>query len=438
MEMRTMRKVDWTGPAGVAALVIASACGADRASSTAEPGCEPDNGGITLPDGFCATVFADLAARPRHLVVRENGDVFVAAYPPGRDSTGGGVYALRDSDGDGRADTTSRFGPEAGGSGIALAAGHLWLAMNGSILRFPVGADELSPTGQPETIVSGLPADRSHAAKSITLSADDRIFVNIGSPTNSCQEEDRRDGSKGIDPCPQLQARAGIWTFDAGRRGQTQADGERFATGIRNAVAIAVNPDNGRLFAMQHGRDQLAANWRSLFNDEQGAEKPAEELLAVDKGDDFGWPYCYYDPELGVKVLAPEYGGDGRTAGRCADKEGPLFAFPAHWAPDGLLFYRGDQFPARYREGLFIAFHGSWNRAPLSQGGYKVVFLPFNAGSPMTSFEVFADGFAGASMQPGEAAHRPVGLAQAPDGSIYVTDDAGGRVWRIFYRAARS
>jgi glucose/arabinose dehydrogenase len=433
-----MRRIHWKGVAGLAALIVATACGAEQRSSTAAMACDPDNGGITLPDGFCATVFADLPARPRHLVVRENGDVFVAAYPPGRDTTGGGVYALRDSDGDGHADSTTRFGPGPGGSGIALADGHLWLAMNGSILRFALGPEELSPAGEAETIVSGLPADRSHTAKSIALSKDGRLFVNIGSPTNSCQAEDRQDGSKGIDPCPQLENRAGIWSFDAGRTGQVQADGERFATGIRNGVAIAVNPDNGRLFAIQHGRDQLAANWRSLFNDQQSAEKPAEELFAVDQGDDFGWPYCYYDPELGMKVLAPEYGGDGHTAGRCADKEGPLFAFPAHWAPDGLLFYRGDQFPARYREGVFIAFHGSWNRAPEPQGGYKVVFLPFNAGAPLTSFEVFADGFAGAVMQPGEAEHRPVGLAQAPDGSIYVTDDTAGRVWRIVYRVPRT
>jgi glucose/arabinose dehydrogenase len=431
-----MRRLEWERVAGLAALVFVAACGTEPSSSTAVA-CEPDNGGITLPDGFCATVFADLQARPRHIAVRENGDVFVAAYPLSGDTTAGGVYALRDNDGDGHADVTTRFGPGAGGSGIALADGHLWFGMNGTILRFTLAADELSPSGEAEVIVSGLPADQSHAAKSLALSRDGRLFVTIGSPTNSCQAQDRQEGMKGMDPCPQLENRAGIWSFDAARTGQTEADGERFATGIRNAVATAVNPDNGRLFAMQHGRDQLAGNWPDVFNDQQSAEKPAEELFAVDRGDDFGWPYCYYDPELGVKVLAPEYGGDGHTAGRCADKEGPLFAFPAHWAPDGLLFYRGDQFPAHYREGVFIAFHGSWNRAPEPQGGYKVVFLPFNAGAPLTNFEVFADGFAGAVMQPGEATHRPVGLAQAPDGSIYVTDDAGGRIWRIVYQSAR-
>lgn len=422
---------------GVLSLLLLAACSPDR-GTTATVTCEPDNGGITLPDGFCATVFADLPARPRHITVRANGDVFVATYPKDRNAGGGGVYGLRDSDGDGRADSTSVFGPGAGGSGIALEGRHVWLGMDGTILRFAVSPDALTPSGAADTIVSGLPSDRSHTAKSIALGSDGRLFVNIGSPTNSCQEQDRQEQSKGIDPCPQLETRAGIWVFDANRSGQTQADGERFATGIRNAVAIAVNPDNGRLYAMQHGRDQLSGNWRNLFTDEQSAEKPAEELLVVEQGDDFGWPYCFYDPEQHLKVLSPEYGGDGHEQGRCADKKSPLFAFPAHWAPDGLLFYRGSAFPARYREGLFIAFHGSWNRAPLPQGGYRVVFLPFNAGAPLTSYETFADGFAGQTVQPGEAAHRPVGLAQGPGGEMYITDDSGGRIWRVVYQAGRT
>jgi len=411
-------------------------CASPRAQEPPPPDCDPDNGGLTLPAGFCALVVADLGGTPRHVAVRPNGDIFVAMYAPRRDSTGGGVVALRDTTGDGRVDVRTVWGPGRGGSGIAIRGDDVWFATNSAVLRYTVPAGSLEPTAGPDTIVSGLPANRSHTAKSIAITDDGRLFVDIGSPTNSCQERDRQPESPGEDPCSALETRAGIWVFDARATGQTQADGSRFATGIRNGVALAIHPTTGQLYVVQHGRDQLGASWHTLFNDEQSAEKPAEEMLAVDQGDDFGWPYCYYDGQLGRKVLAPEYGGDGQTAGRCADKEDPVVAFPAHWAPDGLLFYTGDQFPANYREGAFIAFHGSWNRAPLPQGGYKVVFLPFNAGAPLSSYDVFADGFAGGTVSPGGAAHRPVGLAQGSDGSIYVTDDTAGFVWRIIYRGS--
>lgn len=429
--MRLRRRTGISGAILLGLLLTGGCAPGDSAASLGD--CDPDNGGLTLPEGFCAVVFADIDAFPRHVVVRPNGDVFVAAIRR-RDAGVGGIWALRDTTGDGRADVMTRSGPnEIGGTGIDIAGDQLWFAPDDAVLRYTVPAGELTPTAGPDTVIAGLPADRSHRAKTIVLSGGS-VFVNIGSPTNSCQEPDRQSGVPGLDPCPQLETRAGIWRFDTGRTHQTQADGERFATGIRNAVALALNPADGGLYALQHGRDQLAANWG--LTDEQSAEKPAEELFRVEQGDDFGWPYCYFDPELGRKVLAPEYGGDGQAEGRCADKKGPLFAFPAHWAPNDLLFYTGSNFPARYREGVFVVFHGSWNRAPLPQGGYNVVFLPFNAGAPLASFEVFASGFAGASMQPGEAAHRPTGIAEGPDGALYITDDQAGRIWRVTWRGS--
>ncbi|MGH7129043.1 MAG: PQQ-dependent sugar dehydrogenase, partial [Planctomycetaceae bacterium] len=183
----------------------------------------------------------------------------------------------------------------------------------------------------------------------------------------------------------------------------------------------------------QHGRDQLSQNWPELYTEREGAEKPAEEFLRVDRGDDFGWPYCYYDPESSLKVLAPEYGGDGTEVGRCAEKEDPILAFPGHWAPNGLTFYDQDQFPERYRGGAFIAFHGSWNRAPLPQQGYKVVFVPMSDGAVTGEYETFADGFAGDVVQPGEADHRPAGVAVGPDGALYIADDTAGRIWKVVY-----
>ena len=261
--------------------------------------------------------------------------------------------------------------------------------------------------------------------------------MNVGAPANACQEQDRQAGSRGQDPCPLLEVAGGIWRFDPRRLGQTQTCGVRFATGLRNTLALAVEPTTGALYGAQHGRDQLYGNWPVLYTEAQGAEKPAEELLLLEQGGDYGWPYCYYDPELRKKVLAPEYGGDGRTVGRCTDARTPALAFPAHWAPDALLFYSGTQFPAPYRGGAFVAFHGSWNRAPLPQAGYNVVFVPFARGKPSGSFTVFADGFAEGRLDPGEAAHRPSGLAQGPDGSLYVSDDKGGRIYRILFVGSR-
>jgi mono/diheme cytochrome c family protein len=153
------------------------------------------------------------------------------------------------------------------------------------------------------------------------------------------------------------------------------------------------------------------------------------------RGSDFGWPECYYDDGQKKLVLAPEYGGDGgKAVGVCTQKQAPIAAFPAHWAPNDMLIYEGSQFPSAYKDGAFIAFHGSWNRAPLPQGGYNVVFQPLADGKASGTFVVFADGFAGAIKQPGQAAHRPTGLAVGPDGALYIADDQGGRIWRVTHR----
>jgi glucose/arabinose dehydrogenase len=224
---------------------------------------------------------------------------------------------------------------------------------------------------------------------------------------------------------------AGIWRYSATKTGQRFGSAARYATGIRNAGGLAINPADGAVYATQHGRDQLAENWPKLFDWKQSAELPAEELLQVVKGGDYGWPYCYYDPKREKRVQAPEYGGDGEKVGECAGKLGPAAAFPAHCAPNALTFYTGDAFPASYRGGAFIGFHGSWNRAPEPQQGYNVVFQPFSDGKPSGEYQVFADGFAGASKQPGTADHRPSGLTVGPDGALYVSDDNGGRVWRV-------
>ena len=394
--------------------------------------CAPDDGGLELPEGFCAQVVAKDVGRARHLAVDPGGDLYVALRSGrGADAPSGGIVALRDTTGDGIADVRRRVVSDLGGTGVALRDGHLYYGRDDAVLRWELPDGALAPGGEPDTIVSGLRHRGGHAAKPLAFDGEGHLYLNVGSPSNACQQEQRTPGSPGRDPCPQLEENAGIWQFDADRTGQTQADGERYATGMRNTVALTFNPLDGHLYAVIHGRDQLAGLWPDLYTREESAELPGEEFARVERGDDYGWPYCYYDQRQGKKVLAPEYGGDGQEVGRCAEKDDPLLAFPGHWGPNGVHFYTADHFPERYRGGAFVAFHGSWNRAPLPQEGYNVVFVPFAGGEPTGEWSVFAEGFREEGEGPREADHRPSGVAQGPDGSLYVTDDQSGWIWRI-------
>ncbi|GAC1650242.1 MAG: sorbosone dehydrogenase family protein [Gemmatimonadaceae bacterium] len=432
--------------AGVDAASSASAGAGRVTGSGSADGCPGDNGDLTLPAGFCATVFADSLGHARHVAVAPNGDVFVNTwsgryYPKGSTPKTAFIVALRDTSRGGRANVIERFGGTpasgaTGGTGIAVYDGYVYAESGDRIVRFALASSgPLRPASMPETIVSGLPVTGDHPMHSFAIDSAGSLLVNVGSASNSCQTKNRTLNAPGQRPCAELERRGGVWRFAAKRAGQPFSPGDRFVTGLRNAVGMAINPADSALYATQHGRDQLAENWPSLYKPEQGAELPAEELVRAQGGADFGWPYCYYDQNQQKLVLAPEYGGDGgKAVGQCAAKRPPLAAFPAHWAPDGLLFYSAGSFPAHYRGGAFIAFHGSWNRAPFPQAGYRVVFLPFAAGKPIGDFETFAEGFAGAVMQPDQAAHRPVGLAEGPDGALYITDDVRGRVWRVTYR----
>src|SRR5207245_204202 len=206
-----------------------------------------------------------------------------------------------------------------------------------------------------------------HPMHPFAIDSSGGLYVDLGSASNACQLKNRTLRSPGHRPCTELQTRGGIWRYHANRTGQRFSPAERYATGIRNAVGIAVDATGSGVYSTQHGRDQLAENWPSLYQPQQGANLPAEELLRIERGADYGWPECYYDD---------------------------------------------------------------------AQGGYNVVFVPFANGKPSGSYEIFADGFAGAVKQPGQAAHRPTGLAVGPDGALYITDDAHGRIWRVTYTGA--
>lgn len=390
---------------------------------------------IKLPPGFAAQVFADDVGRARHIAVTPQGHVYVKL---GRVENGNGILMFEDTDKDGKADKQTGFGDYAG-TGIALTRDYLYATSDSEVYRYALdNQGRVRNPDTPERIVRDLVDKRQHASKSITLDTQGNIYVNIGAPSNACQERDRMKGSPGMMPCPILDSAGGIWQFRASKPEQTYADGKRYATGLRNVVGLDWNKQLNQLFVTQHGRDQLFQLYPELYDAQQSAELPAETLYAIDEGDDCGWPYVYYDHFQKKKILAPEYGGDGKKTGGENAKD-PLMAFPAHLAPNALLFYTGNMFPARYRNGAFIAFHGSWNRAPEPQKGYMVAFVPFRNGKPTGEWEVFADNFAGVEVidAPGQARHRPCGLAQGPDGALYVSDDAKGTIFKITYRGKR-
>ena len=428
MSCLTLACSDATGPTGSASPGANGGRARPTASSIA---CDPDNAGLTLPAGFCALAVAKNVGRARHMAVRPNGDLYVA-IDNGPGGVTGGILALRDEDGDGRPEIQQRFG-DTGANGIAWGEGQLYFAPNDRVIRYNFTGDELVPSAAPEVIASGLPVGGDHPRKTIVLDGKGNVYVNHGSASNSCQVANRQLESPGIDPCPELTVRAGVWRFSATTLGQTLASGRRVATETRNMNALALNPADGLLYGAQNGRDQLFENWPDLFDERDDALLPAEELFRIDDGKAYGWPYCYYDGVRNVKVLAPEYGGDGKTVGRCATRESPLADYPAHWAPLGMTFYTGSAFGNKYDGGLFIAFHGSRFDPRLQPAGpgYNVAFVPWQNGKPVGKFEVFADDFAAGNPTPTGAAHRPVGLAEAPDGSLYVSDDKGGWIYRI-------
>ncbi|WP_298506166.1 PQQ-dependent sugar dehydrogenase [uncultured Maribacter sp.] len=419
-------------------LLVGISCKDQKIEKTTDvvsvlPSPDSNNGDIIFPNNFGAIVVHEgIGKAARHMVVRNNGDIYVNMHKP---VNGIGLFALRDTTGNGKADIKEGF-TDYIGTGIDINDGYLYASSPMEVFRYPLVDEQLLPDSKEELVVSGFLKQNDHISKPFTFDNEGNIYVTVGSPTNACQEETRSPGSKGMNPCLQLELQAGIWSYKKDQLNQVHGkDGFRYATGIRNAMGIDWNFETNSLYAMQHGRDQLNQLWPDLYTEEQNAELPAEEFLQVDKGDDFGWPYCYYDQIQNKKILGPEYGGDSKKQGLCANIKEPIIAFPGHLAPNDLLFYTGDQFPSRYKNGAFVAFHGSWNRAPLPQQGFFVAFVPFKNGKPTGDWEIFANGFAGMEevKNPADAVNRPMGLAQGPDGSLYIVSSSNGKIWRVMY-----
>jgi len=394
-----------------------------------------NNASLKLPAGFKATLFADTIGSARHISITSNGVVFAKLMYPNK--AGKSIIRLEDKNNDGVADKISGWG-KYGGTGIFVKGKSLYATSNTSVFLYQLNdKDEVVDTSAPKTIVKGLIDRNQHESKSITLDGQGNIYVNVGAYSNACQEKDRMPGSKGMMPCPILDSAGGIWKFDGQKENQEYGDGIRYATGLRNVVGLDWNTQTNSLFVTQHGRDQLNSFYPKLYTADQNAELPAETMYEMKQGDNAGWPYVYFDPYQKKKIVSPEYGGDGIKEGG-ENALDPIAFFPAHMAPNALLFYTGNQFPEKYKNGAFIAFHGSWNRAPLPQEGYFVAFVPFKNGKPNGEWEIFANGFSGLTGEekvknPRNAKARPCGLAQGPDGSLYVSDDSKGAIFKISY-----
>ena len=408
------------------------------------PPGDPDNGGLALPDGFEAVVVADSVGKARHLAVNDNGDIYVKLRFAQNEREN---IALRDSDGDGKADIIESWGDYGAkgtyGTAMRIHKGYLYLSTAGEVYRHKLTKGKLIPESEGELMLlddyRNAEHGYEHIAKPITFDNNGHMYVPFGSPGDVCQIINRKPGSMGQYPCPQLEWHGGVWQFSDDEPNQLQKDGKLYATGIRSIVGMDWNSLDNTLYVMQHGRDNFSRTWPDQYTPWESALLPSEQFLRVEEGTDAGWPYFYYNQLEGKKLINPEYAAYAEELGNPLDYEQPLIGFPGHFAPNDLLFYQGDQFPEYYKNGAFIAFHGSTIRAPYPQGGYFVGFVPFKDGKLSSTWEVFANGFAGIDtiVNTSDAHARPMGLSMGPDGSLYISESVKGKIWRVMFKGDR-
>ena len=416
-------------------------------------GCDNDgnlkfdnnNGGLILPEDFKALVVHEGVGKSRHIAVNDNGDIYVKLRI---DFGKNGNVALRDQDGDGKADIIQRFGdyPNDGrfATEMKINEGYLYFSSELVVYRQKLDPQVLIPTSKPEVILKDPYPMRWHNAKSLAFDNENNIYVTFSGFTNSCEDlargyDDPMATVLGRNPCDELDYLGSIWKFDKNILDQKLIDGVKYSTGVRSVVGLTWNNQLDQLFAVNHGRDYLHNHAPKYFSKWDNAVLPSEEFIQINEGDDFGWPYTYYDHFKNKRLVAPEYGGDGIVEASDNYKD-PIYGLPAHWAPNDLLFYTGGMFPDRYKNGAFIAFHGSTNRGPYPQAGYVVGFIPFKDGFPSGNLEIFADGFVNTEVVKDvkDAMYRPMGLAQGPDGSLYISESKKGKIWRVLFDGNKS
>ncbi|HEY6211946.1 MAG TPA: hypothetical protein VIW45_06655, partial [Vicinamibacterales bacterium] len=329
----------------IGAIVMAGLAVAFAASE------EPD--GLTLPPGFHATVVAEGLGAIRHLAVRGNGAVYLST-PKNPAGQGGGIIALH-LDASHHADQTEHFGSIDGGTGIRFHNDRLYASTPTGVYRFTFRGNELVPSSQPEPIVDGMPGSHpgfNRVNRPIAFGAKGDLFVALDASGNLCTEQTLPPPGQpqpatgaslvGAKPCPDLGTRAGVWRFDANKTGQKfPADGEQWATGIRDIDSLDWSPADGHLYGIMHGRDNTHRFWPDLVSAEAD-DHIADEMHRITKVTDFGWPYTYFDGARNARLISPEYGGDGQRLAPAGKYSTPVLTFHSRRAaPVDLLFYTG-------------------------------------------------------------------------------------------------
>jgi len=342
---------------------------------------------IKLPEGFSISVYTAAVPGARSLALSEKGTLFVSTR--GEDH----VYAVQDTDGDGTGETVHVIGSGLNSpNGIAFRDGALYVAEISRIIRYDGIEDKLAAPPEPVVLIDTLPTEGHHGWKYLAFGPDNRLYFNIGAPCNVCGPDTLGEQF------------ATISSINADGTGL-----EVFAKGVRNSVGFTWHPTTKEIWFTDNGRDLL------------GDDRPPCELNhATGPGQHFGFPYCHGgdDPD-------PEFAGDKG----CEGFEKPALKLAAHVAPLGLKFYTGTQFPAQYQGQIFIAEHGSWNRS-IPQG-YRITTVKLDESGNAAGFEVFAEGW----LRRSKAWGRPVDVLVKPDGSMLVSDDMAGAVYRISYAA---
>jgi glucose/arabinose dehydrogenase len=349
------------------------------------PSAAAEMSDITLPPGFHIGVYAGNVPNARQMARGPQGVVFVGSLSEGK------VYAVEDRDGDHRAEKVHVL---ASGlnmpSGLAYRDGALYVAAVNRILKFPDVARDLTKPPKPEVVSDAYPGDRHHGWKFIAFGPDGKLYVPVGAPCNVCDVSGLYATITRLDP--------------AGGKPEV------IARGVRNSVGFDFHPQTKELWFTDNGRDWL------------GDEQPPDELNRVTKnGQHFGFPFCHGD-----SIRDPEH-----NAGKaCSEFTAPARLLGPHVAAIGMRFYTGTMFPEKYRNSVFIAEHGSWNRSkPI---GYRVSFVKVEDGKAV-SYEPFAAGW----LKGNTASGRPADVLVMDDGSLLVSDDKAGRIYRISYEGAK-
>ncbi|PSB25244.1 PQQ-dependent sugar dehydrogenase [Stenomitos frigidus] len=353
---------------------------------------------LKVPTGFVVTIFAEGLDRPRWLALTPTGDVLVTETRQNR------IQLLRDANKDGVAEVKKTFASSQNSLnipfGMSFSNDAFFLGNTAAVLRFPYtkGQEQLQGTG---TKITDLPGGgyNQHWTRNVVVSPDrTKLYVSIGSQSNADEE-----------PLPRASVQ--VMNLDG-------SDRQTFASGLRNPVGLAFHPTTRDLYATVNERDGL------------GDDLVPDYFTRLQTGQFYGWPYAYMTPDR----LDPNHVQNGRSSrpDLAAQTRTPDVLFQAHSAALGLQFYNGQTFPAKYRNGAFVAFRGSWNR---DRGtGYKIVFVPFSAeGRPQGYYEDFLTGFLVNPSGP-DTWGRPVGLLALPDGSLLLTEEANGRIYRIQYK----